>query len=829
MSQLLTSAPASAPACTSSTVTDASLSAISHVHSQLALNTNSKNGTRTVMNETKTGNAVTGIETKGKRVALQYLSVTNHSNNISNSNVNMNTDANANVNKNKKKRNARDPQKFKLKNPENIGTAGDGTVGTAGPRVVHCQPRPQLQNQYQYHNQYFTAPPNHSNTNLDPFMAMYNQKSGLLLPLSVPQNQTQTQIRNMLINQYQYLNGNGNGIQNPAINWVNPILPQLANMTAITRNNLMNMNMNMNMNTKVNATSIRGQGTSTCTGIRTATNEHANTIGTVSGARAAGTKAGAGAGSASNKQNHKQLTCKLCIRLLNRRGIKHQSGHLHQLLNNDYIMNCNHMNTTGTGTGTGTTGTGKCATTTTTLSKPTHPQMEFHTHIKNALSCPKCCQFLKTKKVQDYHLNNVDQGNHVGGGVCGYVSLQIPNSSVITRGGGGKSNNEKKKGIAVTGAGICVGTVPSLQTLKVDDKPKLKPKAKPKPKKAKELPKLVQLPNYRMPLNKYPPPGTICRRRAYYITLENDTYSSIANKLGVRSWKDICYIKENYERYAVVTAVYKDDDSTNRNGTRTRNSNGMLETETETRVVVVSSKSRFFENTLIRIPTDLCEVWRLKQLDQDRHKHGASFGMGSTDHSHVNNKGSKKRNSNSRKALEEEPNAYLEKIRAKRKRNADMLKSLGLGSPGFSSSGSGGHAKRRVIVEENGKPVSKKTKKSSVSTLQSQPRSTRLASANAIKAKEVKRRSTTSSNKRNVSKSKAKARAEKVALSNRADCKHYVGKNVAKVFCDPDDDGDCTYRGTVESVEHKNSTPFFFVIYSDGDSEGVGLSELKGE
>ena len=438
----------------------------------------------------------------------------------------------------------------------------------------------------------------------------------------------------------------------------------------------------------------------------------------------------------------------------------------------------------------------------------------------------------------DCHLNNVDQEDHVGGGVCGYVSLQIPSSSVITRGVGGKSNNDKKKGIAVTGAGICVGTVPALQTLKVNDKPKLKPKAKPKPKpnKAKEPPKLVQLQTYRMPLNKYPPPGTICRRRAYYITLENDTYSSIANKLGVRSWKDICYIEENYERYTVVTAVYKDDDDTNGNGTRTRNSNGMeTEMETETRVVVVSSKSRFFENTLIRIPTDLCEVWRLKQLDQDRHKHGASIGMGSTDHSHVNNKGSKKRKSNSRKALEEEPNAYLEKIRAKRKRNADMLKTLGLGSPGcFSSgSGSGGRAKRRAIVEENGKPVSKKTKKSSVSTLQSQPRSTRLASANAIKAKEVKRCSTTSSNKRNVSKSKAKnkatARAEKVTLSNRADCKHYVGENVAKVFCDPDDDGDCTYRGTVESVEYKNSTPLFFVIYSDGDSEGVGLSELKGE
>ena len=115
-----------------------------------------------------------------------------------------------------------------------------------------------------------------------------------------------------------------------------------------------------------------------------------------------------------------------------------------------------------------------------------------------------------------------------------------------------------------------------------------------------------------------PKPGTICSRQAYYVTRDNDSFTSIKAKLGLDSWKDLHSIKENIERYGET----------------------------------VTSNSKFKKNSLIRIPTQKCQQWVLKKL------------AGKTDE-----------DDNTEKHV---PNEYLEKIRLKRKRNADLMKSLGL-------------------------------------------------------------------------------------------------------------------------------------------------------
>jgi len=58
----------------------------------------------------------------------------------------------------------------------------------------------------------------------------------------------------------------------------------------------------------------------------------------------------------------------------------------------------------------------------------------------------------------------------------------------------------------------------------------------------------------------------------------------------------------------------------------------------------------------------------------------------------------------------------------------------------------------------------------------------------------------------------------------------HLGKRVAKVFgLAPDDDGDCTYRGTVKKVEEYEGEIFYYIEYDDGDDEEVFLVELSGE
>jgi len=137
-----------------------------------------------------------------------------------------------------------------------------------------------------------------------------------------------------------------------------------------------------------------------------------------------------------------------------------------------------------------------------------------------------------------------------------------------------------------------------------------------KPRPPPPLP--VVLPTHTITIKKRPKPGKICSRQAYYVTRENDTYALIALMVGLESWKQLCYIKENFDNYGKLT-----------------------------------SKDRFKRNTLLRIPTDKCIQWKLNQLD---------------------NRGCKlKENSAS-----EESNDYLDQIRLKRQRNEDKLKSLGL-------------------------------------------------------------------------------------------------------------------------------------------------------
>jgi hypothetical protein len=328
--------------------------------------------------------------------------------------------------------------------------------------------------------------------------------------------------------------------------------------------------------------------------------------------------------------------------------------------------------------------------------------------------------------------------------------------------------------------GGLLGTNTSVPaTFKPLERPPLKqvptnmpPNIKEKPKvaeiafeKKKPVQFFSQLPTYRMPLNKYPSPGSVCRRQAYYATLNNDSYASIAAKLGIGSWKDLHLIQENFDRYGKV-----------------------------------SSKSQFFKNTLIRIPTEKCEQWRLKNLGGKKEQKNIHLPVKTS----------------------QEPNAYLEKIRAKRKRNAEMLRSLGLGSPPA--------PKKRVSTEQKEVAMQSKLKAKG----KKRP-SNRLATSKAKKAKKIedyscyvgKRVAKNAKGKKRPLKRLATSKAKKAKKVEDYSC--YVGKRVAKVFSEPDEDGNCTYRGMVLNwVVDEGAVPYFRVLYSDGDEEDVGLDDLKG-
>lgn len=63
-------------------------------------------------------------------------------------------------------------------------------------------------------------------------------------------------------------------------------------------------------------------------------------------------------------------------------------------------------------------------------------------------------------------------------------------------------------------------------------------------------PNLVYLP--KVEIDELPLPGYICPKKAYYSTLNSETTTDVADKLGCPSWKDIASIADNVERYGTL-------------------------------------------------------------------------------------------------------------------------------------------------------------------------------------------------------------------------------------------------------------------------------------
>ena len=95
----------------------------------------------------------------------------------------------------------------------------------------------------------------------------------------------------------------------------------------------------------------------------------------------------------------------------------------------------------------------------------------------------------------------------------------------------------------------------------------------PKPKKAINI---LTLPH--VALEEMPRQGYLCKQRAYYICQNNDTYKTIANKLGIKDWKILSRIDFNVKKYGVQGCV------------------------------------AFRSNTIIRIPSDQCSNWKMDKL-----------------------------------------------------------------------------------------------------------------------------------------------------------------------------------------------------------------------
>ena len=89
--------------------------------------------------------------------------------------------------------------------------------------------------------------------------------------------------------------------------------------------------------------------------------------------------------------------------------------------------------------------------------------------------------------------------------------------------------------------------------------------------------KYIQLPD--VPLLEYPKPGTIDDNKAFYVTLNNESYTVVAAKLGLDSWRDLALVQENVDRYGELKA-----------------------------------NTTFKKDTLLRIPTDKCSQWKLAKL-----------------------------------------------------------------------------------------------------------------------------------------------------------------------------------------------------------------------
>ena len=95
-----------------------------------------------------------------------------------------------------------------------------------------------------------------------------------------------------------------------------------------------------------------------------------------------------------------------------------------------------------------------------------------------------------------------------------------------------------------------------------------------KPKKAVNILKLPHV-----ALEEMPRQGYLCRRRAYYICRNNDTYKSIAKKLGMKDWKILSIVNFNVKKYGLQGCV-----------------------------------AAFKPNTIIRIPTNQCSKWKMDKL-----------------------------------------------------------------------------------------------------------------------------------------------------------------------------------------------------------------------
>jgi len=123
--------------------------------------------------------------------------------------------------------------------------------------------------------------------------------------------------------------------------------------------------------------------------------------------------------------------------------------------------------------------------------------------------------------------------------------------------------------------------LPKLKAASVNVAVKAKGNATKKELKApnKKTKKVDYLSLEHVPLEELPSPGFVCPNQAYYTCENDDTYVTVAGKLGLDDWKNLSKVKFNVERYGIVSA-----------------------------------SQRFMTNSVLRIPIHLCSQWKVKKL-----------------------------------------------------------------------------------------------------------------------------------------------------------------------------------------------------------------------